>query len=525
VVTETPASLATSRIVFIIPILWYRFQLPANTRLFTSIEGLCLMVSPIVDGVEKSLLIGGEWAPALSGRTFEVQNPATGFAVAEFHDAGIDDGMLALDAAASSQARWESTSTRERSSILRRVSEFIARDKDLLSTLISLETGKPLSEAQGEVDISADYFLWYSELVAHGVGSYATSPSGAMRLITTTRAIGPALLVTPWNFPLSMAARKVSAALAAGCTFILKPDSLTPFSTTALGTILVEAGLPSGVGSVLPTSDPGSLIEPLLLDGRIRKLSFTGSTAVGKLLARQASHQLVRPSLELGGNAPFIVFSDADLGEAIDHAVLAKMRNAGQTCISANRFLVHSSVAEQFTQELSARLVALSLGGGLEPSAQVGPVISPRQRDRIHGLVTEAVERGATLHTGGAAPDREGYFYSPTVISDLAVGSRLLQEEIFGPVATVATFEHDDEAVERANDTAYGLASYVFTRDISRALRAAERLTTGMTAINTSLIANPAAPFGGNHASGYGREGGTEGLEEYLTTKFIATPV
>jgi succinate-semialdehyde dehydrogenase / glutarate-semialdehyde dehydrogenase len=397
----------------------------------------------------------------------------------------------------------------------------MARQDDL-AVLMTLEMGKPLAEARGEVAYAADFFRWFSEEAARIDGGYAVAPSGQGRFVVMRQPVGPSILITPWNFPMAMGTRKIGPAVAAGCTMVLKPAQQTPLSMLALAGILVEAGLPAGVLNVVTTSRAGEVMEPMIKDGRARKLSFTGSTAVGRRLLEQCSDQVLRTSMELGGNAPFLVFDDADLDAAVDGAMLAKMRNIGEACTAANRFLVHADVAEEFTERLARRMGALALGRGLDDGVDVGPLIDQQAREKVASLVTDAVDRGARVVVGGEQVDGPGYFYTPTVLADVPASAQLATEEIFGPVAPVTTFASESEAVTAANDTEYGLVAYVYTENLNRAFRVTERLQTGMVGLNQGIVSNPAAPFGGVKQSGLGREGGRVGIEEFLETKYVA---
>jgi succinate-semialdehyde dehydrogenase/glutarate-semialdehyde dehydrogenase len=475
----------------------------------------------VVAAVPTGLLVGGGWRDASGGAVLAVEDPSTGETLTEVADASPADAAAALEAAVEAQAGWAATAPRERGEILRRAFELTTERAEDLALLMTLEMGKPLAESRGEVAYGAEFLRWFSEEAVRAYGRWSTAPNGASRLLTMKQPVGPCLAITPWNFPLAMATRKIGPAIAAGCTMILKPAAQTPLSALAFAGILREAGLPDGVLAVLPTSKAGALVEPLLGDPRLRKVTFTGSTPVGKRLVAQAAENLQRVSMELGGNAPFLVFADADLDAAVDGAVLAKMRNIGEACTAANRFLVHESVAEDFARALADRLAAMPVGRGTEPDTKVGPLITREARDDVHALVADAVDGGARVLTGGERLDGPGAFYAPTVLTDVRADARLQQEEIFGPVAPVMTFRDDDEAVRLANATEYGLVSYLYTRDVSRAIRTAERLESGMVGLNQGVVSNPAAPFGGIKASGFGREGGAEGIEEYLDTKYV----
>jgi succinate-semialdehyde dehydrogenase/glutarate-semialdehyde dehydrogenase len=411
---------------------------------------------------------------------------------------------------------------RERSDILRRAYDLLLERTEDLALLMTLEMGKPLSEARGEIAYAAEFFRWFSEEAVRIDGGFAVAPNGQGRLLVMREPVGPCLLITPWNFPMAMGTRKIGPAVAAGCTMVVKPAEQTPLSLLALAAIMQEAGLPDGVLNVVTTSDPAPVIEPMIRDGRARKLSFTGSTAVGRRLLEQCADQVMRTSMELGGNAPFVVFEDADLEVAIDGAMQAKMRNIGEACTAANRFYVHSSVAEEFARRLGERMAALPIGRGVDDGVVVGPLIDSDARDKVSALVDDAVRRGAEVVVGGRSLDREGYFYPPTVLTNVPEDAAMRHEEIFGPVAPVATFDTEEEAIAAANDTEFGLACYVFTRDLDRAFRVCERLETGMIGLNQGIVSNPAAPFGGVKHSGLGREGGRVGIEEFLETKYVA---
>jgi succinate-semialdehyde dehydrogenase/glutarate-semialdehyde dehydrogenase len=476
---------------------------------------------PDVGAVPPGLLISGEWRAAEHGATITVEDPATGEAIADIADATERDGMAALDAAAAAQAAWESTPARERGEILRRAFDALQTRRAEVAALISLEMGKPFREALAEVDYGAEFLRWYAEEAVRIGGDYRMAPDGATRILVKRGAVGPCLLITPWNFPLAMATRKIAPAFAAGCTAILKPATQTPLTSKVVAQILVEAGTPPGVLGVLTTSSAGRVTGPLIADGRIRKVSFTGSTEVGRRLIAASGDQVVRTSMELGGNAPFLVFEDADLDDAVEGAMLAKMRNMGEACTAANRFLVARPVMADFTRRLADRMSALRLGAGLDPASDVGPLIDDAARRRIGDLVDEAVRGGASVVAGGDAVDGPGYFFRPTVLEAVDPACALSRDEIFGPVAPVTSFDTLDEAVAMANDTEYGLVAYAYTRDVQRALRVADGLKTGMVAINRGLVSNAAAPFGGVKQSGLGREGGREGIEDYLDLKYI----
>jgi len=476
----------------------------------------------VVSAAPSGLFIGGAWRPAETGATFTVEDPSTRRIIAEVADASPADGMQALEAASKAQPAWAAVPPRERSDILRRAYELLLERQEDLALLMTLEMGKPLAEARGEIVYAAEFFRWFSEEAVRIDGGFAVAPNGEGRLLVMREPVGPCLLITPWNFPMAMGTRKIGPAVAAGCTMVVKPAEQTPLSLLALAEILQEAGLPDGVLNVVTTSDPAPVMEPMIRDGRARKLSFTGSTAVGRKLLEQCADQVMRTSMELGGNAPFVVFEDADLDVAVEGAMQAKMRNIGEACTAANRFYVHSSVAGEFARRLGERMAALPIGRGVEDGVVVGPLIDSDARDKVASLVDDAVRRGAEVLVGGKSLDGEGYFYPPTVLTNVPEDAQIRHEEIFGPVAPVVTFETEDEAVTGANDTEFGLASYVFTRDLDRALRVCERLETGMIGLNQGIVSNPAAPFGGMKHSGLGREGSRLGIEEFLEVKYVA---
>ena len=473
------------------------------------------------------LFIGGSWREANSGATFSVRDPADGSVIADVADGDVNDAVDALDAAAEVQQEWGTTAPRERGEILRRAFELITERADDFAELMSLEMGKTVKEAKGEVTYGAEFFRWFSEEAVRIHGRWMQAPAGGSRLLTIRKPVGPCLFITPWNFPLAMGTRKIGPAIAAGCTMVVKPAELTPLTMLALAATLEEVGLPAGVLNIVTTSDSKSLSKALMADDRLRKVSFTGSTPVGKVIIRQSADELQRVSMELGGNAPFIVFEDADVDAAVDGAMIAKMRNMGEACTAANRFLVHESVADEFAEKLGTRMGALVVGRGQDEGVDVGPLIDQNAVDSVSQLVTDAVHDGARLVVGGKPLDGQqhpGNFYPPTVLVDVPAESEIVRQEIFGPVAPITTFADEDEAIDRANDTEYGLASYVYTRDLARTIRVAERLQFGMVGINSGLISNAAAPFGGVKASGFGREGSFEGIDEYLDTTYVALP-
>ena len=503
-------------------------SLGARERICTASGRLCSMSTisavnehRVVESVPRLLFIGGEWREGQSA-TFAVEDPSTGEALTEVADASPEDAMAALDAAVEAGPGWAAVPARERGEILRRAFESVIERAEDLALLMTLEMGKPLKESRAEIVYGAEFLRWFSEEAVRIEGSYAVSPNGQGRVLTMRQPVGPCLLITPWNFPLAMGTRKIAPAIAAGCTMVVKPAQQTPLSMLALAQILDEAGLPGGVLNLVTASSSGSTMEPLIRDRRLRKLSFTGSTEVGRKLMQQSSDGLLRLSMELGGNAPFLVFEDADLDAAVTGAVIAKMRNIGEACTAANRFHVAAPVANEFAARLARRLGAMKVGRGTEDGVEVGPLIDATQRDKVAELVDDATGRGARTLTGGAAVDGPGYFYEATVLADVPDDARLLGEEIFGPVAPIRSFESEDDAIAAANATEYGLVAYVFTRDLKRALRVVERLETGMVGLNQGMVSNAAAPFGGVKASGFGREGGHEGINEYLEVKYVA---
>ena len=475
----------------------------------------------ILAAVPTGLLIDGEWRDATSGARFDVEDPSDGSVIARVADATPEDGAAALEAAHRAQSTWSRTAPRERGEILRRGFELVTERAELFATVMTLEMGKPLAESRNEVAYAAEFLRWFSEEAPRVAGRFSVAPDGRNRLLVAKRPVGPSLLITPWNFPLAMATRKVAPAIAAGCTSILKPAALTPLSALLFAAVMEEAGLPAGVLNVVPTSAAGAVTGPLIRDSRLRKLSFTGSTEVGRVLIAQASEQVLRVSMELGGNAPFLVFADADLDAAVAGALQAKLRNGGEACTAANRFLVERPVVEEFTARLAAAMSAYPVGRGTDPEVKLGPLVDAATRDKVDELVRGAVEDGAKVVTGGNRIGGSGYFYEPTVVTDVPTHARILQEEIFGPVAPVVPFDSEREAIELANATPFGLIAYAYTRDLNRGLRLAEELEVGMFGLNAGVISNPAAPFGGTKQSGLGREGGAEGIEEYLETQYV----
>lgn len=475
---------------------------------------------PELPSFPTGLLINGTWRAATGGGTIPVDNPATGEILAHVADATIEDGLAAMRAAADAEPAMAAQTPSERATLLRRVESVIRERAEEFALLITAEMGKPLAEARAEVSYSADFFGWYADEAVRISGDYRLSPHGAIRILVSHRGVGPCILITPWNFPLAMGARKVAPAIAAGCPSVLKPASQTPLSSLLLAEIIEQAGAPAGAVNVITTSKSGAVTSALIETGLARKLSFTGSTGVGKVLLEQCARQVMRTSMELGGNAPFVVFEDADIEAAVEGAVIAKMRNVGQACTAANRFIVHESVADQFAASFAARVAAMPLGPGWVDGVEVGPLVDDAAVTKFHELLDDALSRGATV-LAGAGPAR-GRFVEPTVLADVAPASAVLNEEIFGPMAPIITFGTDDEAVRLANDTEYGLVGYVYTRDLDRTLAMVERIRTGMIGINVGVVSNAAAPFGGVKASGLGREGGFEGLSEYLDTTYAA---
>ena len=480
-----------------------------------------LDVSALLNKVPTGLLIGDTWRDSSDGSTYTVDNPATGETIATLASATSDDALAALDAACTVQGSWARTPARERSDILRRAFELINKRAEEFATLMTLEMGKPIAEARGEVTYGNEFLRWFSEEAVRTYGRHGQTPEGTHRMLTVRKPVGPCLLITPWNFPLAMATRKVAPAIAAGCTMVLKPARLTPLTAQYFAQTMLDAGLPAGVLNVVSGASASAISDPIMADDRLRKVSFTGSTPVGKQLLKKAADKVLRTSMELGGNAPFLIFEDADLDLAVEGAMGAKMRNIGEACTAANRFLVHESIAGDFSRRLAERFNQLTLGNGLDDGVTVGPLVEAKARDNVAKLVDDAVAEGATVLTGGTAGEGEGYFYQPTVLVDVAPGARILTEEIFGPVAPIVTFTTEEEAIRLANDTEYGLASYLFTQDYARMFRISDQLEFGLLGFNSGVISNAATPFGGVKQSGIGREGGTEGIEEYTQLQYI----
>ncbi|MEV3869987.1 NAD-dependent succinate-semialdehyde dehydrogenase [Streptomyces sp. NPDC049906] len=468
------------------------------------------------------LHLSGREEPARDGGRFEVTDPSSGRPFAAVADGTVEDALAAVDAAAEAAAGWARTAPRHRSEVLHRAFALMSERADELALLITRENGKSLTDARAEVAYAAEFFRWYAEEAVRGAGELTTAPSGDNRILVIRQPVGVCVLVTPWNFPAAMATRKIGPALAAGCTVVLKPAGDTPLTALALAALLTEAGVPPGCVNVVPTRRSGVVVAAMLDDPRVRKLSFTGSTEVGRALLARAADRVVNTSMELGGNAPFLVLADADVEAAVEGALVAKMRNAGQACTAANRFYVHRRLATDFTDLLAERMAALRLGPGAEPTTEVGPLINDGAVDKVAALVAGAVAEGARVVTGGRRPGGEGSFYAPTVLADVPPGAALCAEEVFGPVAPVVTFDREAEAVALANDTEHGLVSYVYTRDLARGLRVSEAMESGMVGLNRGLVSDPAAPFGGTKQSGVGREGGHEGLLDYLEAKYVA---
>jgi len=480
------------------------------------------MYDNLLADVPTDLYIGGKWRPASDKQRLDVIDPATEGVIASVASASVEDGIAAVDAANSAFAGWAGRKPRERAEILRKAYELIIRQAERFARLITLENGKALPDARAEVTYSAEFFRWYAEEAVRNIGDVSRAPSSGARILVQHKPAGVAVLVTPWNFPAAMATRKIGPALAAGCPVVLKPASETPLTMLALMPLLEEAGVPGGVVNVIPSRRSGAVVGAMLKDPRVRVISFTGSTEVGRKLLHAAADNIVKPAMELGGNAPFIVFDDADIEAAIEGAMIAKMRNIGEACTAANRFYVHEKVHDEFARKLSDRMRGLKMGNGLEDGVMVGPLVNADTRDKVVHLVDDAVHKGAKVMIGGAAPAGKGFFYPATVLTDVPDGADMLREEIFGPVAALQTFSTDDDVVARANDTEYGLVAYVYTRDLARGMRISERLEFGMVGLNRGLVSDPAAPFGGVKQSGLGREGAHEGLMEFLETQYVS---
>ena len=475
----------------------------------------------VIRAVHKRLYVGGAWVDAADGATFDVLDPSTGQVLCAVADASPADGRAALDAAVAAQDSFAALPPRDRADMLMRAFDLLHERIDDLALLMTLEMGKPLAEAKGEIAYAAEFFRHFAGEAVRIDGGYQVAPAGGARFLVAKQPVGPCLLITPWNFPMAMGTRKIGPAIAAGCTSVIKPAQQTPLSMLALAAILREAGVPDGAVNVVTTMDANAVMEPLIRSGLARKLSFTGSTKVGRKLLEQCADKVLRTSMELGGNAPFIVFEDADLDEAVEGAVAAKMRNMGEACTAANRIYVHASIIDEFGDKLARAMSGLSIGRGVDDGVRVGPLIDAAARTKVTELVDDAVAQGATVLTGGVTPEGGGYFYPPTVLTGVPRSARMADEEIFGPVAPLTPFTDETEVVAAANDTEYGLVAYVYTNDLRRALRVAESIQSGMVGLNQGVVSNPAAPFGGVKASGLGREGGRTGIEEYLETKYI----
>ena len=482
-------------------------------------------VQSIIDKVNTGLFIDGQWRDAETGDTIDVINPATGKVIAKVADGSEKDAQDAIEAAGRAQKSWAATPPRERGEILRRAFELLMERQDEIGAVMTAEMGKSLTEAKGEVAYGAEFFRWFSEEAVRVGGDYMKSTDGKNRLMISKEPVGPCILVTPWNFPLAMGTRKIGPALAAGCTVVLKPAQLTPLTSFMLTEVLIEAGVPAGVVNVVTSSSARRVVTPWMESGIARKISFTGSTDVGKNLLKQAADNVLKTSMELGGNAPFIVCEDADLDKAVDGAMQAKLRNIGEACTSANRLIIHSSVADEFAKRMAERMSTLKVGNGLEEGVDIGPLVEEKALDKVAELVDEAVSAGATVVTGGKRIEGDGFFYEPTVLTNIPAGVAINHEEIFGPVAPIYTFDSEDEAIEMANATEFGLSSYLYTENLEKALRLSEQIEAGMVGLNTGLVSNPAAPFGGVKESGLGREGSQFGIDEYLEIKYVATPV
>jgi succinate-semialdehyde dehydrogenase/glutarate-semialdehyde dehydrogenase len=476
----------------------------------------------VLDAVPEGLRIGDEWRDAGGGDTLPVEDPATGETLCEVADATPDDATAALEAAATAQAEWAATPPNERSEILHRAFLALNERADDLALLMTLEMGKTVAESKAEIAYAAEFLRWFAGEALRIDGYYKVAGNAASRVLVMRQPVGPSYFITPWNFPTAMGTRKIGPAIAAGCTMVWKPAQQTPLSALALAEILNECGLPDGVLNVITSSSSSAVSEPIISDSRLRKLSFTGSTEVGRKLIAQSAEQVLKVSMELGGNAPFLIFEDADLDAAVEGAMVAKMRNIGEACTSANRFHVAGPVAEDFAARLAERMGKLRLGRGTEEDTDVGPLIDDDQRFKVAELVSDAIDKGAEAVVGGRSVDGAGYFFEPTVLGGVPDSARVLREEIFGPVAPVASFDSTEDAIDAANDTEYGLVAYVYTRDLDRALRVSEGLETGMVGLNQGMVSNAGAPFGGVKQSGIGREGGNEGIDEYLVTKYVA---
>jgi len=480
------------------------------------------MYDNLLANVPTDLWIGGKWQKASDGARFDVIDPATENKIASVASASVEDAKAAIDAAQGAFEGWAGRKPRERAEILRKAFELIVRDAERFAKLITIENGKALSDSKGEVLYSAEFFRWNAEEAVRNIGQVYMAPASGARVVAQHKPAGVAVLVTPWNFPAAMATRKIGPALAAGCPVVLKPASETPLTMLALMPLLEEAGVPAGVVNVIPSRRSGPVVSAMLHDPRVRVVSFTGSTEVGRKLLHEAADNILKPAMELGGNAPFIVFEDADIDAAIEGAMIAKMRNMGEACTAANRFYVHEKVHGEFAKKLTDKMAGLKMGNGLDDGVALGPLVNAEGRDKVIELVDDAVKRGAKVLTGGKKPEGPGFFYPATVLDNVPDGAKMLNEEIFGPVASIQTFTSEDEAIKRANDTEYGLVAYLYTKDLSRGMRVSEKLDFGMIGLNRGLVSDPAAPFGGTKQSGLGREGAHEGLLEFMETQYIS---
>ncbi|WP_231442745.1 NAD-dependent succinate-semialdehyde dehydrogenase [Brevibacterium zhoupengii] len=481
-------------------------------------------ISPIIDKLNTGLFINGQWREAEGGKTIDVVNPATGDLITTVADGTAADAAEAIKVAGDTQESWAATPPRERAEILRRAFELLIDRADDIAAVMTAEMGKPFAESKGEVTYGAEFFRWFSEEAVRVGGEYTQSTDGKTRVMVSREPVGPCILITPWNFPLAMGTRKIGPAIAAGCTMVFKPAKLTPLTSLMLVDVLIEAGLPAGVLNVVTSESARRVVTPWMKSGIARKVTFTGSTEVGIGLLKQAADNVMKTSMELGGNAPFVVCDDADIDKAVTGAVQAKMRNGGEACTSANRLFVHSSIAEEFSTKLTERIGSMTVGNGLDDGTEVGPLVDQDSLDKVASLVDDAVAKGAKVLTGGSKIEGKGFFYSPTVMTDVPLDSEIRTTEIFGPVAPIVTFDTDEEGIALANETEFGLAGYLFSENVERALNLADKMQVGMVGLNTGLVSNPAAPFGGVKKSGLGREGGRVGIEEFLEVKYVALP-
>jgi len=480
------------------------------------------MYDNLLANVPTDLYIGGKWRPSSDNSRFDVIDPATENKIASVASATVADAKAAVDAASAAFGDWAARKPRERAEVLRKAYELIVKEAERFAKLITLENGKALSDARGEVLYAAEFFRWYAEEAVRNIGEVSRAPSSGARMLVHHKPAGVAVLVTPWNFPAAMATRKIGPALAAGCPVVLKPASETPLTMLALMPVMEEAGVPAGIINVIPSRRSGAVVSAMLHDPRVRVVSFTGSTEVGRKLLHEAADNVVKPAMELGGNAPFIVFEDADIDAAIEGAMIAKMRNMGEACTAANRFYVHEKVHDEFAKKLVARMQALKMGNGLQDGVALGPLVNAETRDKVKSLVEDATRKGAKVLTGGKVLEGPGYFYPATVLANVPAEAAMNREEIFGPVAALQSFTSEDEVVRKANDTEYGLVAYLYTKDVGRGLRVSEKLDFGMVGLNRGLVSDPAAPFGGMKQSGIGREGAHEGMMEFLETQYVS---